>query len=100
MPGPPARATAHPSEPLQLARDSAAAPRASGLAVRTIDETAVVEQIGLPERRVAEDYGLGELAKSDPELATRRWEEIQQAARAELSSGHRAARAVREGLDG
>ena len=37
---------------------------------------------------------LRDLAKSDPALALRRWEEVKEAARAELRSGHRAARAI------
>jgi hypothetical protein len=39
-------------------------------------------------------YTLHFLGRSDPALALRRWEEVQRAARAELRSGHRAARAV------
>src|SRR5262249_31573250 len=39
------------------------------------------------------------LGKSDPALALRRWEEVKQEARAELRSGHRAARAL-EGYGG
>jgi hypothetical protein len=39
-------------------------------------------------------FDLDSLAKDDPELARRRWEKIKQAARQELQSGHRAARAL------
>jgi hypothetical protein len=39
-------------------------------------------------------FGLATLAERDPELALRRWEEVKEAAREELETGHRAARAV------
>ena len=39
-------------------------------------------------------HGLDTLARLDPALALRRWEEVKQAARSELQSGHRAAQAM------
>jgi hypothetical protein len=45
-------------------------------------------------------HHLGALGSTDPEAATRRWDEIKGAAMDELRSGHRAAKAVQEGLDG
>jgi hypothetical protein len=42
--------------------------------------------------------GLEDLARADPELALRRWEEVKQEALEELQSGHRAAR-VMEGYN-
>jgi hypothetical protein len=39
-------------------------------------------------------HDLSDLARQDPELAARRWEELKREARDELRSGHRAARAV------
>jgi hypothetical protein len=41
--------------------------------------------------------GLENIAERDPERAQQRWEEVKQAAREELRSGHRAARAVEGG---
>jgi hypothetical protein len=41
-------------------------------------------------------YDLNLLAEANPEQATQQWNEIKQAARADLDGGHRAARAVRE----
>jgi hypothetical protein len=45
-------------------------------------------------------HDLNSLARRDPELARRRWEEIKQAARQELESGHRAAQALGSAVSG
>jgi hypothetical protein len=55
-----------------------------------------LESIQSREPQQVSWYHLGELAQVEPEQATRQWEEIQEAARADLRSGHRAARAVQE----
>ena len=44
-------------------------------------------------------FALDGIAQRDPEAARRRWEEVKEAARGELRSGHRSARAL-EGYDG
>jgi hypothetical protein len=110
---PPAAAVGDAAEAGELARELAAAFGAMVAAYRehfklsaqeAIDRTSDHPPASLDDALTGPPdqvswFQLHDLSAHDPDKALRRWEEVKQAARDEVRSGHRAARAL-EGLDG